>query len=91
MTTAICYYPMDDAFTICGKLNGGIGVATTRDPREVTCEEGCLEIAADDLACADMSFQGRCLQCRSVISAVGAIEWRRVVRSDFPHCGEPRW
>ena len=91
MTDAVCYYPLDTAFTACGALHGSDGVVTTKDPREVTCDEGCLEIAQDDIACADMPFQGHCLGCRGTISAAGAVEWRRVVRSPCPHCGTEQW
>lgn len=72
MAEVICYYPMDDALTFCGRLADG---ATTKDRREGTCREGCLEIGADDLARADVPFQGRCLQCRGIISAVGGVDW----------------
>ena len=44
----------------------------------------------EDLADGN-EYRGRCLHCRQVITALGGVEWRRVVRRPCPHCGKRGW
>ena len=55
---------------------GGWTACYTDDPTQVP-------------ACVD--YRGRCLHCRQEITALGGVEWRRVVRAPCPHCNRRGW
>ena len=70
--------------------NDCANAAYTDDPKKVRGCEDSLELVAQDLA-DENDYRGHCLNCRREITAQGGVEWRRVVRRPYPHCGTKGW
>lgn len=83
---AVHYAPGDSP--LCGE--DAVGALCTHEPVAVAGCADCLELVVEDLKDRDF-HQGTCLHCREKISAKGGVEWRRVVRRPWPHCGRPGW
>ena len=63
----------------------------TDEPAQVAGCADCLELVAEDLQDPDTQYGSYCLHCRSEITALGGVEWCRVVRRPCPHCGKAGW
>ena len=73
---------------LCG--NESMTVVFSDDPYQVAGCEECLDLVAEDFEDHN-DYRGRCLHCRQQITALGGVEWRRVVRAPCPHCRKPGW
>ena len=71
---------------LCGE--GSWAVVYSDDPGQVAGCGDCLVLVSEDLQDHN-EYHG--LYCQQEISALGGVEWRRMVRRLCPHCGRPGW